>query len=96
MNDHPRRLVDHKQRPILEDHVERQRLRHHLRVCLEASLDQDPFAAEDLVPPAQKPPVDLNGPSLDPTLQPRTGVLRQHPRKGLIQPQARKIQRQFE
>jgi hypothetical protein len=86
MHDHPRRLVDYQQRAIFEDDVQRQRFRHHLLVRLDASLDHDPLAAKHLVPPAQQTPVDLDGSGLDPTLEPGPGVLREHPRKGLIEP----------
>jgi hypothetical protein len=55
-------------------------------VRLDASLDQDLLAAKYLVPPTQQTPIDLDGSGLDPTLKPGPGVLREHPRKGLIEP----------
>src|SRR3569833_1497165 len=96
MHYQPRGLVDHQQRPVLEDDIERNLLRRHPSFGLDAGFNQDLLSANDPVTPPQLATIDLDGPGVDPSLQPGPGVLRQQPRQRLIEAQAGQIRGQSE
>jgi outer membrane protein assembly factor BamD len=91
MHDEAGRFVDHQQRLVLEDDLQREALRGHVLGGLQPRVDADLLRAQHLVPGPGPAAVDLDGSRLDPALQSGARILWQRPRKRLIQAQSRHI-----
>jgi hypothetical protein len=70
VDDHPRRLVDHRQLGVLVHHRERQILGDHRRLDHLGELDLDRIAGANFVARARDAAVDQHLARLDPVLDP--------------------------